>query len=71
MMSHRIVAMRAALVWALKKTECPTPNHIYADWSHITLRFGILKMERLARKSDYPGTRCPVTKLAPSANPPP
>ena len=41
MMSNRIVAMRTALVEALKKIECPTPAPIYSDWSHITSQIGM------------------------------
>lgn len=40
-MSNRIVAMRTALVDALKKIDCPTPNPIYPDWSHITSQIGM------------------------------
>jgi aspartate/tyrosine/aromatic aminotransferase len=50
MMSNRIVAMRTALVEALKKIDCPTPNPIYSDWSHITSQIGMFAYTGLQAK---------------------
>jgi len=50
MMSNRIVEMRTALVAALKKIDCPTPNSIYADWSHITSQIGMFAFTGLQKK---------------------
>jgi len=49
-MSNRIVAMRTALVDALKKIDCPTPNPIYPDWSHITSQIGMFAYTGLQAK---------------------
>jgi len=40
-MSQRIVDMRAALVRALVKIECPLPASHFKDWSHITSQIGM------------------------------
>jgi aspartate/tyrosine/aromatic aminotransferase len=50
MMSNRIVEMRTALVASLKKIDCPTPNPIYADWSHITSQIGMFAFTGLQKK---------------------
>jgi aspartate/tyrosine/aromatic aminotransferase len=50
MMSNRIVAMRTALVEALKAIDCPTPAPIYSDWSHITSQIGMFAYTGLQAK---------------------
>ena len=49
-MSDRIVEMRAALVNALNKIACPTPNPTFKSWGHITSQIGMFAFTGLSAK---------------------
>mmetsp|Transcript_5431 Transcript_5431/g.10935 ORF Transcript_5431/g.10935 Transcript_5431/m.10935 type:complete len:418 (-) Transcript_5431:350-1603(-) len=49
-MANRITSMRTALVDALKKIDCPTPNPQFTSWDHITSQIGMFAYTGLQAK---------------------